>query len=280
MASSFPLVELAALVPEVTMLPFILSYMTGEFMLSSLIIIFFEIVIREGFSVDSPFPYPLPSEEFDGRRYMNAIFVIFIIGWAFIAKLFIMFLHMKPLLVFRTFLPKMVLTEAEQKSKPSSTLFFISLIWTLLLTLGTYLTYKILINSSQNLVAVIWINVFPIACFIGGYILFRYWSTLYKKIKSYYHKNGDEDATDDVIKTELMLYFIILAAVVVIGNLLISLMFYFQQDIDWTALSSVAYWAVVLVFFFVMLWAFSKLKKLIIGKKQKKREKKEQDETQ
>jgi len=218
--STFPLVELAALTLECTILPFILSFVTGEFMLSSLIMIFFEIVIREGLHVDSPFPYPLPSEEFDARRVINAAFVIFIIGWAFLAKLFIMFLHMKPLLVFRTFFPKMFLTESEEKSKPPALLFFFSLIWTLLLTLGTYLTYKILINSSQNVVAVIWVNVFPIACLVLGYIFFRYWSTLYKKVKTYYHKNGDEEASDDLIKTELMLYFIILTAVVVFGNLL------------------------------------------------------------
>lgn len=277
MASIFPLPELAAITLECTILPFIISFWSGEFLLSSLIIIFYEIAIREGFHVDSPFPYADPVAEYDARRYINSIFVILIIGFAFIAKLMIVFLRLKPLLYMMTLFPKLILTEAENKAKPSPVLFFISLVWVLLLTLGSYLTYKLLINASENLVAVIWINLFPIVVFIFGYILYRYWSKLFKKVKTYYN-HSDETDDADAVKTDLMLYFIIMAVCVVIGNLVASLTFYFQMDIDWTALSMVAYWAVLVVFFIIMIWVYPLLKKRIIGRKIKKRQQKEETE--
>jgi len=279
MAASAPLIELAAITLECTILPFALSFWTGEFMFSALIMIFYEIAIREGFHVDSPFPYAVAQDEFDARRYINAIFVILIIGFAFIAKVMTLFLHLKPLLNFRTLFPKIILTEAEQKSKPAALLFFVALAWFLLLSLGSYLTYKLLINAGENLVAVIWINVFPIVVFIFGYILFRYWSKLFKKVKSYYtHSDTTEDI--DTVKTELLLYFIIMALVVIIGNLLASLMFFFMGDVDWVALTMVAYFAVIIVFFLIMIWAYPKLKKRIAGKKAKKRAQKEQAEAE
>ena len=49
--SSDPLIALAAMNLEVTLLPFILTVWLNNWCLSSIAVIFFEIAIREGFSI-------------------------------------------------------------------------------------------------------------------------------------------------------------------------------------------------------------------------------------
>ena len=186
MAAVNALPALADLALEISILPFILSAWTGNWCLSALVVIFWEICIREGFGVDSPFPYALPQDEFDGRRYINAIDLFVIIGYAFLGKFVVIITGLPIMLNLTSILPQRLMNSKPGCKEPreSPIMYFMSLIFILFLTLGSYVTYKVLLNNNENLVAVIWINVFPFAALILGFLLYYFWPYLYDKAKS------------------------------------------------------------------------------------------------
>lgn len=82
------------------------------------------------------------------------------------------------LLKYPTFLnlesiiPKQMLPPSQKVGHKSYMVFIVSLLYILLLTLGTFLTYNLLLNNNQSTVAVIWINLFPLAVFLLGWLMY------------------------------------------------------------------------------------------------------------
>src|ERR1041385_306140 len=140
MASSSPLPALADITLECTIAPLMLALWTGNGGLTALIFIFFQIVIREGFGVNSPFPYALPNDEFDGRRIMNAIYVIYIIAFSMLGHGLLYLLDLPAMLHMTTLLPKKYLDKCGPRQE--KLMFFFAFGWILTLLLGAYLVYK------------------------------------------------------------------------------------------------------------------------------------------
>jgi hypothetical protein len=255
MASSSPLPELARITTECTILPLLLTLWTGNAGVSLLVNIFFQIVIREGFSVNSPFPYPLPNDEFDGRRIMNAIYVIYIIAFAILGKILLYMVDLPSFLCLFTLFPKKYIGCEYQQDK---LMFGISLLWILVTALGTYLTYKMLLDRALNVAAVIVINVVPIGMFVLGFILFRYWSKLYTKYREmmvqYNSKPLERRFKKKYLRYNIIAYFVFVGIVVVLGNLVISVILYFQYDVNWTALSAPPLFLFYIAFGAFMMW--------------------------
>lgn len=277
MASSSPLPDLAFITLECTILPFLLCAWTNSLTLSALTVLFFEIVIREGFGVNSPFPYPNPNDEFDGRRIMNAIYPIYIIAFAFLGKILIILLKLPTMFRLSALFPSSFIGGNDKKHY-SKLFLFVSLAWLLLISLGTYLTYKILLDHSQPLVAVIWMNLFPLALFIVGFLIFYFWKSIWHSFILLVQDHID-GATKKTAQVVLLFIFIIIGVCVIFGNLIVSLLLYFKNDVNWTALSAPVIWFFLLAFIIGMRF----LKNFIMkkyGKIEKKKPKEENEQLQ
>lgn len=270
MASSSPLPDLAYITLECTMLPFLLCVWTNSLTLSVLPVLFFEIVIREGFGVNSPFPYPNPNDEFDGRRIMNAIYPIYIICFGLLAKLLVYLLKIPVMFRLSLLLPNS-LFKRPKKERYSKLFLFVSLIWLLVLALGTYLTYKILLDNSQSLVAVIWMNLFPLFMFLGAYVMFRYWKSLFTTFE-HIIEDAHEKSEIKHLKTAqtiLILLIVTIGVAVIFGNFIISIILFFKTDVNWTALSAPVLFVALLIFIIVMRFIAGAIMKKYGGLKRK-----------
>lgn len=254
MASVSPLPELAFITLECTILPFLLCVWTNSLTLSVLTVLGFEIIIREGFSVNSPFPYADPTDEFQGRRIMNAIYPIYIICFGLLAKLLILLLKFPTMFKLSVLLPNSFFKTNGKKTHYSKLFLFVSLIWLLILALGTYVTYKVLLDNAQSLVAVIWVNVFPLFMFIAAYLIFRYWKSIFKSFERLIQDSHENSAITKTktAQTMLILIIVIIGVAVLLGNFIISLILYFRNDVNWTALSAPAVWVLLLVYIIIM----------------------------
>ena len=281
MASSSPLPELAFITLECTILPFLLCAWTNSLTLSVLPVLFFEIVIREGFSVNSPFPYVDPTDEFQGRRIMNAIYPIYIIAFGLLAKLLILLLKFPTMFKLSVLLPNSFFKRTG-KAHYSKLFLFVSLVWLLFISLGTYVTYKVLLDNSQPLVAVIWMNLFPLFVFLFAYVLFRYWKSLFKSFEKVIEDSHENSTITKTKTAQLMLILIIvtIGVSVLFGNFIISLILYFRNDVNWTALSAPAVWVVILIFIIIMRFITGAVMRKYggISKKEKLLEKEKEEE--
>jgi len=273
MASAAPLPELAAAILQVTILPFWLATWTNYWFLTSILVIFWQIIISEGFGVDSPFPYANPNDDFDGRRIVNTGFVIYIIAFAFLGKLLNILLKLPTMLNIFSIIPNRLLNNSNKsKTNPSKLVFFVSLFFIIIALLGTYLTYKQLLNHNQNLPAVVFVNLFPIVVFILGYLMFRFWGAMFKGLKkqllSQYPEYEGDDKKGTAVKTMILLYFITLGILVIIGNFILSVIIYFKFDINWALFASIPVFFLIFVLIIIMMLIarsvmrrFGKLKK-------------------
>lgn len=281
MASSSPLPALAYITLECTILPFLLCAWTNSLTLSVLPVLFFEIVIREGFSVNSPFPYLNPNDEFDGRRIMNAIYPIYIIAFGLLAKILIILLKLPAMFKLSVLLPSSFFKTTGKKEHYSKLFLFVSVVWLLFITLGTYVTYKILLDNNQPLVAVIWMNLFPICVFIVGYLLFRYWSSLFKSFNKMVNDSIPNASTTKTAQTILLLIIITIGIAVIFGNFIVSIILFFQTDVNWTVLCIPPVWIVIFIYIVIMRFVKDAVMKRFGGMAvhNKKEEQKESEES-
>lgn len=282
MASSAPLPELAATILQVTILPFWLAIWTNYWFLSALAVIVWQIIISEGFGADSPFPYANPNDDFDGRRIVNAGFVLYIIFFAFLGKLLILILKFPTMLNIFSIIPNRLLSpQNKTTSNPSKMAFFVSFFFIIIVLLGTYLTYKQLLNHNQNLPAVAFVNLFPIVSFLLGYLMFRFWGTMYKafrkQLESQYPEYPPDDKKGKAVKTMLLLYFITVAILVILGNFTLSIIVYFKYDINWVLFASIPLYFALFVIIIIMIFVARAVMKRFGGLNKKKKKQKQQE---
>ena len=268
--ASSPLPSLASLNLEVTMLPFILAIFLNDWCLTTSAIIFFEIVIREGFgTIGSPFPFPNPSDEFDGRRIMNAVYVIYIMAFAFLGKLLIILLKFPTFLNVMSVIPKQMLSPNEKHGHKSYLVFIVSLLYILLLTLGTFITYKVLLDNNQTVAAIAFTNIFPLFMFILGWLMYRYWGSLSKSLEKQF-ESLDPKYTKPYFRTMLILYFCTVGFIFILGVFIQSIVCFFQFDVNFTALTSPVLWLVILIYIIIMIWISRRVMKRYGATKPKK----------
>lgn len=257
--ASDPLPELARITLQCSMLPWLLTVWTGSPGLSAGTVLGWTIIISEGFGVNSPFPYANPNDEFDGRRIINAVFPIYIIAFALLGTLTLFLLDLPAFCHIFSLFPAKYTKGIPKQSK---LMFIIALIWILVITLGTYLTYKILLDNNQNLVAIIWINVFPAFMFLVGFLIFRYWPTMFRYYKDMMHsivnasKCGDKEHVlhKRYMVYTMIAYFVILGLILILSNFIVSIILYFQYNVNWTALSIPFLFIIILIIAVVGMW--------------------------